>query len=127
MAPLGDYGGPTETMALLPGSAAIGKGIATDYPGTITPITTDQRGMPLDTPPDIFPWRIVSGRSSVGYVRADVASYIMAPRPRRMRSGMTFVRGPGTIAAYGDTKSPLRLGVPRRAVREIISMCPCIG
>ena len=40
-------------MALLPGSAAIGKGIAADYPGTITPITTDQRGMPLDIPPDI--------------------------------------------------------------------------
>ena len=40
-------------MALLPGSAAIGHGIAADYPGTITPITTDQRGMPLDIPPDI--------------------------------------------------------------------------
>jgi parallel beta-helix repeat protein len=47
LAPLGDYGGPTETMALLPGSAAIGAG--TDASG----VTTDQRGFPLDTPPDI--------------------------------------------------------------------------
>ncbi len=38
LAPLANYGGPTETMALLPGSAAIGAGAA------INGITTDQRG-----------------------------------------------------------------------------------
>ena len=54
LARLGDYGGPTQTMPLLPGSPAIGKGIVADYPGTTTPITTDQRGMPLDSPnPDL--------------------------------------------------------------------------
>ncbi len=54
LAPLGDYGGPTETVALLPGSAAIGAGTTTDYPQTTTAITTDQRGLPLDSPdPDI--------------------------------------------------------------------------
>ncbi len=54
LAPLGNNGGPTQTMALLPGSAAIGAGVIADYPGTTTPITTDQRGYPLDTPnPDI--------------------------------------------------------------------------
>jgi hypothetical protein len=51
---LGDYGGPTQTIPLLPGSPAIGKGTTADYPGTSTPITTDQRGLPLDSPtPDI--------------------------------------------------------------------------
>ncbi len=40
LAPLGDYGGPTETMALLPGSAAIGAGMGDSG------ITTDQRGAP---------------------------------------------------------------------------------
>ena len=45
---LGNYGGPTETMALLPGSPAIGAGIA------LSGVTTDQRGEPLDSPaPDI--------------------------------------------------------------------------
>ena len=39
LAPLGDYGGPTPTMALLPGSPAIGGGTT----GTGVPIT-DQRG-----------------------------------------------------------------------------------
>ncbi len=51
---LGDNGGPTQTMALLHDSAAIGAGVIADYPGTTTPITTDQRGNPLDSPkPDI--------------------------------------------------------------------------
>ncbi|MFI5460158.1 MAG: beta strand repeat-containing protein, partial [Isosphaerales bacterium] len=54
LAPLGNYGGPTQTIALLSGSPAIGAGVIADYPGTTTPITTDQRGEPLDTPnPDI--------------------------------------------------------------------------
>ena len=39
LAPLGDYGGPTQTMALLPGSPAIGKGIV------LSGGTTDQRGL----------------------------------------------------------------------------------
>jgi Bacterial Ig-like domain (group 3)/Right handed beta helix region len=45
---LGSYGGSTQTVALLPGSPAIGAG--TDSYG----LTTDQRGDPLDSPnPDI--------------------------------------------------------------------------
>ena len=48
LAPLGDYGGPTATIALLPGSPAIGAGTVEDG------ISTDQRGEPLDSPvPDI--------------------------------------------------------------------------
>lgn len=46
LAPLGDYGGPTETMALQPDSPARHAGTA--VPG----VTTDQRGFPLDGPPD---------------------------------------------------------------------------
>jgi hypothetical protein len=38
LAPLGHYGGPTQTMALLPGSTAIGQGIGQGG------ITSDQRG-----------------------------------------------------------------------------------
>ena len=50
LAALGNFGGPTQTMALLPGSPALGAGVIADYPGTSTPITTDQRGLPLDAP-----------------------------------------------------------------------------
>jgi hypothetical protein len=45
---LGDFGGPTQTMALLPGSPAIGKGTL------VAGLTTDQRGLAPDSPvPDI--------------------------------------------------------------------------
>jgi hypothetical protein len=48
LSPLGNYGGPTETIALLPGSPAIGAGVV------VSGVTTDERGMPLDSPmPDI--------------------------------------------------------------------------
>ena len=50
---LGNYGGSTPTFPLLPGSPALGTGAAVDFPGTNTPITTDQRGLSLDVPPDI--------------------------------------------------------------------------
>jgi hypothetical protein len=44
----GNYGGPTETIAFLPGSPALGGG------APVQGITTDQRGEPLDSPePDI--------------------------------------------------------------------------
>ena len=44
LAPLGAYGGPTQTIALIPGSPALGAGIA------VSGVTTDQRGAPLDSP-----------------------------------------------------------------------------
>lgn len=43
LAPLGDYGGPTQTMALLSGSPAIDAGNNSAIPGGVT---TDQRGRP---------------------------------------------------------------------------------
>ncbi len=55
LAPLGDYGGPTETIALRPGSTAIHGGSAgMEIAAQGSALTTDQRGQPLDTPiPDI--------------------------------------------------------------------------
>jgi hypothetical protein len=52
LAPLGYYGGPTETMALLAKSAAVHTGTAA------TGVSTDQRGEPLDSPPDIGAFQI---------------------------------------------------------------------
>ena len=47
LAPLGEYGGSTQTIALLPGSPALGAGTA------VAGVTTDQRGEPLASAPDI--------------------------------------------------------------------------
>lgn len=54
LASINYYGGPTQTFALSPGSPALGAGGPASYAGTSTPLTTDQRGLPLDSPkPDI--------------------------------------------------------------------------
>jgi hypothetical protein len=56
LAPLAFYGGPTQTMALQPGSMAIGKGNA------VSGITTDQRGFKLAVVnPDIGAFQSRSG------------------------------------------------------------------
>jgi parallel beta-helix repeat protein len=55
LAPLGFYGGPTQTMALLTGSPAIHAGIV---PGGVT---ADQRGFALDNPADIGAFQVQSG------------------------------------------------------------------
>ena len=47
LAPLGNYGGPTQTMALLPGSPAIGGGT------TVVAAATDERGEQRTDPVDI--------------------------------------------------------------------------
>ncbi len=53
LSPLGNYGGPTQTIALLPGSLAIGTGTA------VAGINTDQRGLPIDsTAPDIGAFQV---------------------------------------------------------------------
>ena len=53
LSPPGDYGGPTPTMALLPGSPAIHMGSE----GVDLPVT-DQRGFPLDITPDIGAFQV---------------------------------------------------------------------
>ncbi len=52
LGPLASNGGPTHTMALLPGSPAINAGVA------VAGVTTDQRGFPLDSPPDIGAFQV---------------------------------------------------------------------
>ena len=69
---LDDYGGPNETIPLLPGSPAIAKGIQADFPGTNTPISTDARGFPLDSPtPDIGAFQAQSSYSLVVQTAGD--------------------------------------------------------
>ena len=50
---MGDYGGPTGTMPLLANSPAIGKGAP-----SLPAFPTDQRDLPLASPPDIGAFQI---------------------------------------------------------------------
>jgi CSLREA domain-containing protein len=50
--PLANNGGPTQTMALEPGSPAIGKGNCSTLSG-VSPVTMDQRGIARKSPCDV--------------------------------------------------------------------------
>ncbi len=74
-------------MALLPGSAAIQAGIEADYPGTTKPITADQRGDLLDSPPDIGAYQLErltiytvnsTGNSTTGTGTSGTLPYVIA-------------------------------------------------
>jgi hypothetical protein len=64
LAPLGNYGGPTPTMALLPGSPAIDAADPTDFPAT------DQRGVPrpFGPAPDIGAFENTSTSTITGQI-----------------------------------------------------------
>ncbi len=64
LAPLGYYGGPTQTFALLPGSPAIGKGFGDS-------LTTDQRGFAMNNPADVGAFQSLASNSLVVNSTAD--------------------------------------------------------
>ena len=95
LAPLGDYGGPTPTMALLPGSPAIGAGTA------VAGITTDQRGEPLDSPPDIGAFQ------SHGFTISTAAGTM----PQQTTDGIPFANPLAVIVTANDPSEPVAGGV----------------
>jgi hypothetical protein len=78
LAPLGDYGGPTQTMALLPGSPALDAG----DPTFSSPGATDQRGLP----------RVADGRLDIGAFESRGFTLKAAPgsTPQRAAVGTAF-------------------------------------
>ncbi|HAA28647.1 MAG TPA: hypothetical protein DCE56_14370, partial [Cyanobacteria bacterium UBA8553] len=76
LAPLGDYGGSTQTQALLPGSPAIDAGVS------VTGVTTDQRGVSRtgigDTTPDIGAYEAIKLIFSSPTYSVDVNSSVAA-------------------------------------------------
>ena len=102
LAPLGNYGGPTQTIALLPGSPAIGAGVIADYPDTTTPITTDQRGEPLASPkPDIGAFQ------SQGFTLTPVAG----STPQSTETGTAFAKPLAVTVTPNDANDPVNGGV----------------
>ena len=136
LAPLGNNGGPTQTMALLPGSSAIGTGVTADYPGTSTPITTDQRGEPLDVPnPDIGAFQtqpptltslnfsgisdqsITYGTSSVT-VSGTLANGLQAPVGENVTVTLDGAPQSATIGSGGDFSTTFTFDSPGLTVSD---------
>ena len=132
---LGSYGGPTQTVALLPGSPAIGVGTA------VQGVSTDQRGEPLDSPrPDIgafqsqgFTLSLVPGSTpqstGVGTPFANpLAVTVTANNPLEpVAGGILAFTAPSTGASASSPLRLLRLGrvePPRSTPQPIRLLAP---
>jgi hypothetical protein len=92
LAPLGDYGGPTSTMALLPGSAAIGAGLGQSN------INTDQRGAP----------RATSGAIDIGaFEEQGYTLALVSGSPQSTMIGQTFAEPLVVVLTEDFASAPL--------------------
>ncbi|MGP0064763.1 MAG: beta strand repeat-containing protein, partial [Isosphaeraceae bacterium] len=105
---LGNYGGTTETMALLPGSPAIHAGSKTlEVNAQGQALTTDQRGEPLDTPtPDIGAFQ------SQGFTLTAVAD----STPQSGATGAAFAEPLGVTLKANNPIEPVAGGIVSFAV-----------
>ena len=103
LAPLGNYGGPTQTMALLPGSPAIDAGSNSLIPSGVT---TDQRSLP----------RIVNGTVDIGAFESDGFILVLDPSAggALSLSGNASINFSGVV--YVDSSSSSALSASGNAV-----------
>jgi len=103
LSPLGNYGGPTETMALLPGSPAIGAGnvaFITDppFPG---PSFTDQRGVP----------RVIDGKVDIGAFESQGFTIAYSSGSGQSATVDTNFGAPLVVSVTGPFGEPVAGGV----------------
>ena len=106
LGPLADYGGPTQTMALLPGSPAIDAGsdaLAVD--ANSNPLTTDQRGAG-------FP-RIVNGTVDIGAFESQGFTLIpvTGSTPQGTPVNSTFANPLAVIVTANNPLEPVAGGI----------------
>jgi hypothetical protein len=95
LAPLGNYGGSTSTMPLLPGSPAIGSGTTAGAPAT------DQRGLPRVGPVDIGAFQ------SQGFTLTPIAG----STPQSARAGTPFANPLAVTVTANNPIEPVDGGV----------------
>jgi hypothetical protein len=95
LASLGEFGGPTQTMALLPGSPAIGAGTAAGAP------ITDQRGLPR------------SGRVDIGAFQSQGFTLIPVPgsTPQAAVVGTAFAHALAVTVTANNAAEPVDGGI----------------
>jgi len=89
LAPLGSFGGPTQTQVPLPGSPAIGAGSVALIPAGVT---TDQRGFA----------RVVNGKVEIGSVELQAVSVVTVTPP----VNQSVLAGVPTSIALGSFTDP---------------------
>ena len=122
LGPLADNGGPTLTMALLPGSPAIDAG------ATVAGVTTDQRGVPRPqgAAPDIgayqsrgFTITVISGNGQVAPVHQPFPAPLVVVVSSRfgepVAGGRVTFSAPTTGPSAGFTANPATIGASGRA------------
>jgi hypothetical protein len=97
LAPLGDNGGPTQTMALLPGSPAVNAGSN----AFVTPGATDQRGLP----------RIAGGTVDIGAFESQNPTFPAATVATCDPGTATWYLRNTNSAGFPDV-APFRYGAP---------------
>ena len=108
LAPLGNYGGPTQTMALLPGSPA------RNAAALLSPaITTDQRGFPIVGTPDIGAYEAQIGAISSPTINEDTSSGALA---FTVGTVGTLSAASGNLAVIANFGIQLGGGGPNRTV-----------
>ncbi len=98
LAILGNYGGPTQTMALLPGSPALGTGSAS-IPAVTLP-TTDQRGDP----------RTTSGALDIGAFQSHGFKIIVSSGNNQSTAVNTAFAAPLVVRVTSTTGEPVAGG-----------------
>lgn len=107
LAALGNYGGPSQTMIPLPGSAAICEGSASNIP---TGVTTDQRGYP-NTNSTYQGYSVGTPCVDAGSVQTDYALDFSTQPPASVASGANFSAAV-TLKASGNTFTASPVSIP---------------
>lgn len=87
LGPLADNGGPTQTMALLTGSAAIDAGGFPCIGADGQPLSTDQRGLPRGNPCDIGAFEVQPAPPPPPPVPTTAALSKLKLAPKKLRNG----------------------------------------
>ncbi len=100
LAPLGNYGGPTQTMPLLPGSPAIAAGNTALLPAGLT---SDQRGLP----------RVVNGGVDIGAFESEgfTVTALAGSTPQTAQIGTAFARPLGVTVTANNPVEPVNGGI----------------
>ncbi len=97
---LADNGGPTRTLALLRGSAAIDAGSAVTDPITSAPLNVDQRGNPR--PVDALPGGGVGNASDIGAFETQLPPLSISASPNPAAVGLAVAFGVSVVDPDGQ-------------------------